>query len=159
MSDSFQRPEEYIEAFPDQYSRRPNGVSAYMKAAADPDSCILRAVLACQNQTELAKDGDDSTSKTFGPNRTVQTPGQQPINTSLLQAIQSQLLQNVDILLQSGADPNGIDIKSLETYQRFFLRFRPSIPEYVDIDGDVADGKTLVRCMKLSQTAAILQKR
>ncbi|RDL39250.1 uncharacterized protein BP5553_03590 [Venustampulla echinocandica] len=121
-----------------------------MRAAANPDPRVLRAVLARQEPTDPSEDGGNNTSNTFGPNSAVQTLGQQPINTPLLQAIRSQLVRNVDILLESGADPNGIDIKSLETYQSFFLRFRPSIPDYVDIDGDVADRKPLLRCMKLS---------
>jgi hypothetical protein len=50
------------------------------------------------------------------------------------------LPQNVDLLLKAGADPNGIDIEWLDTYQALFLHFRRSVPDYDDIDGDVADG-------------------
>lgn len=92
---------------------------------------------------------------TCGLNNTVEWPGQDFINTPLLQAVRSQLPQNVELLLNSGADSNGTDIGSLESYQSSFLRFRPRIPDYPDIDGDVADRKTFLACMGLSQTEAI----
>jgi len=57
--------------------------------------------------------------------------------------------QNVDILLEPRANTNGIDLTSLEEYQMMFLGFQPSIPNYIDIDVDVADRKILLRCMKL----------
>lgn len=43
-------------------------------------------------------------------------------------------------------------------YQALFLRFRPSIPDYVDIDGDVASRQQLLSCMKLPQTAPITRE-
>lgn len=129
-----------------------------MKAAADPDSKVLQAVLARRKQFETPEDRVIEAGElrdTCRPNSTVEWPGQDFINTPLLQAIRSQLLQNVELLLNSGANPDGIDMGSLESYQSLFLRFRPRIPDYVDIDGEVAVRKTLLACMGLSQTAAI----
>jgi hypothetical protein len=129
-----------------------------MKAAADPESKVLQAVLGRRKQFETPEDRVIEAGElrdTCRPNSTVEWPGQDLINTPLLQAIRSQLPQNVELLLNSGANPDGIDMCSLESYQSLFLRFRPRIPDYVDIDGDVADRKTLLACMGLSQTAAI----
>ncbi|CZR62980.1 uncharacterized protein PAC_12877 [Phialocephala subalpina] len=166
---SFQLPPEYIEAFPHRISREPRGISALMKAAANKDSRILRAVLACRSNSRPAPDRKttpaeyqswlrEQQSDTFGPNAAVETPGQDPINSPLLQAIRSQLPGNADLLLKAGADPDGIDMETQEMYQALFLRFRPSIPDYVDIDGDVASRQQLLGCMKLPQTAPITRE-
>jgi ankyrin repeat protein len=164
ISESFQLPEEYRHAFPSQNSRGPNGISASMKAAANPDSQILRAVLTCRKPSASTAGGDgkgyrskEELEDCYGPNSIVNWPGQDPVATPLLQAVRSQLLENVEILLEAGADPSGIDMDSLESYQALFLRFRPSIPPCVDIDGDVAHRRTLLDCMELPQTAPITE--
>ncbi len=125
--------------------------SASITAAANSDPAVLRAVLARHKlpTSSVREELEDD----FGPNSMVKWPGQDPIITPLLQAIRSQLLENVEILLQAGANPSGADMSLLEEYQALFLRFRPSIPPYVDIDGDITDRKTLLQCMELSQTA------
>lgn len=163
---NFQLPDEYARTFPTRSSRGPHGESASMKAAANPDPRVLCAVLALRrdpgNTTqEESKDiyvPSEELNDTFGSNSVIDWPGQigqDPINTPLLQATRSQLLQNINLLLEAGANPNGIDIQSLESAQALFLRFRPRLPDYVDIDGDVADRKTILDCINLSQNAAI----
>ncbi|PVH77523.1 hypothetical protein DL98DRAFT_534637 [Cadophora sp. DSE1049] len=112
-----------------------------MKAAADPDSSILRAVLSRRARINPVNFNEvpnrqyrpqEELQDTFGPNST--------------------------ILLEAGADPNGIDVASLESYQALFLRFRPTIPDFVDIDGDVADRNTLLTCMALDQMSPITEE-
>ncbi|KAE8453199.1 hypothetical protein EG329_011266 [Mollisiaceae sp. DMI_Dod_QoI] len=167
--ESFQLPPDYALAFPHRSSRERYSMSASMKAAGNNDSRVLRAVLARRLASRLTSDRDIDPAKytswlreqqtdTFGPNSTVETPGQDPINTPLLEAIRCQLVENVDLLLEAGADPNGIDMETEEIYQTLFLRFRPSIPSYIDIDGDVADRETLLSCMMLPQTAPMTEE-
>ncbi len=145
-------------------SQWPNPVSASIRAAANPDPAVLRAVLASQKSSTSSADRGSNGYRSreeleddYGPNSMVKWPGQDPIITPLLQAIRSQLLENVEILLQAGADPSGVDMSLFEEYQALFLRFRPSIPPYVDLDGDVTDRKTLVECMELCQTAPLTE--
>lgn len=153
MSNLFQLPDDYAILFPGQFSRAPKGISASMKAAADPDPRVLQAVLV--RHRESADNDVNNTSSTFGPNSTVDWPGQQRYNTPLLQAIRSQLPQNVKTLLEADANRNGMDFTAMKEYQALFLRFRPSIPSFVDIDGDVADRETILKCMELPQTSPI----
>lgn len=49
---------ENIPEFPDHYARGPRGNSASMKAAADPDSKVLQAVL--ENRKGLEREGMES---------------------------------------------------------------------------------------------------
>ncbi len=160
MDDSMQLLNDYQQAFPSQYFQGPNDISASMKAAADPDPQVLNSVLARKSRSDVLKDRKVCTEElaaSFSPNSTVR-PRQDLISTPLLQAIRCQLPQNVDTLLEHGAFPNGVDLESLEVYQSLFLRFRPSIPDHLDIDGDVADRKTLMGCMELPQTAPITEQ-
>lgn len=85
----------------------------------------------------------------------VRWPGQDPTTTPLPQAIQSRQLENVEVLLQAGANPSGVDMSLLGSYQALFLRFRPSIPTYVDIDSHVANRRTLAECMGPSQATLL----
>lgn len=151
----FQYPNENIPEFPNYLLQGSRGNSASMKAAANPDINILKAVLARRKPFNTPESEENVLYDNCGPNSKVGWPGQDFINTPLLQAIQSQLPQNVELLLKLGAYPNGVDLRSLENHQAFFLRFRPRIPDYPDIDGDVADRKTLLACMELPQTADI----
>ena len=44
------------------------------------------------------------------------------ITTPLMEAIRAQLPENIKILLEAGADPNGIPIEAMSRYAAFFLR-------------------------------------
>lgn len=50
-------------------------------------------------------------------------------NSLLLQAIRSQRPENVKILLQAGANPNGVPLKSTSANAASFLRFGPSFED------------------------------
>lgn len=62
------------------------------------------------------------------------------------------------MLLEAGADPNGIDEEIQVMYQALFLRFLPSIPDYVDIDGDILEKEQLFSSMKLPQNVPITEE-
>jgi hypothetical protein len=64
----------------------------------------------------------------YGPNNTVsENPASH--NSLLLQAIRSQRPENVKILLQAGANPNGIPLESTSANAASFLRFGPSFED------------------------------
>lgn len=164
MDGSPQLPDGCRHEFPHYSSRGLHETSASMKAAANPDSRILRAVLACRKPSVSAagrgskgyrsrEDLEDS----YGPNSIVGWPGQDPVTTPLLQAIRCQLLGNANVLLETGVDPLGIDMDSLESYQALFLGFQPEIPPDMDMQGDVDDRRNLLKCMELPQTASITE--
>jgi hypothetical protein len=83
------------------------------------------------------------------------TGGEVGITTPLMEAIRAQLPENIKILLEAGADPNGIPTEAMSRYATFFLRFRPSIPRFVDDGGDVASREVLLECMDLPQMSGL----
>ncbi|KAF4617025.1 hypothetical protein G7Y89_g15124 [Cudoniella acicularis] len=80
------------------------------------------------------------------------------INSPLLQAINSQLPENIATLCEKGALPNGIDIDTLEDFSSLFLRFRPSIPDYYDLDGDWTGREEFLSCMDRAQDVLLTEE-
>jgi hypothetical protein len=91
----------------------------------------------------------------FGPNASRIDDGQVGITSPLLEAIRAKLPDNVRILLQAGADRNGVALSDLEEYSALFLRFRPQIPEACNEYGDVADRETLLKHMEWPQMSSL----
>lgn len=114
-----------------QAKRYPGDEPEAVTAARSPDSEVLRAVLA-----HAVKDFDPTLSGN-------ETPGWQErcrceanaeafdsrsgwwLTTPLLEAIRSRLPENVGLLLQAGADPNGVAIEILSEYAARWLRHIP----------------------------------
>jgi len=105
---------------------------------------------------------DAKFAKTHGPNAAWMQQGENSnevvINSPLLQAIRSKLPANVTTLLKWGADPNGLSTEDLSFYQALFLRFRPEIPDDVDLHGDIATRDKFLSHMEIPQTAALTQE-
>lgn len=81
--------------------------------------------------------------------------GDMGITTPLLEAIRARQFENVNILLNKGANPNGPPLSVIEDYSAFFLRFRPVIPDSPDRYGDVANRKEFLDRMDLPQLSTL----
>ncbi|KAK2765141.1 hypothetical protein FQN54_008840 [Arachnomyces sp. PD_36] len=88
-----------------------------IRAARSPDPSVLRLVL------DHGKDKLDPHGKfLYGPDSQCDLYFQGHCNSPLTTAIRAGLNSNVKILLESGADPNGVQISTLESFSRFFVR-------------------------------------
>ncbi|KAE9374592.1 ankyrin [Stipitochalara longipes BDJ] len=154
-------------------------LSPSMRAALDPDTGVLKAVLsngstiyneriaaalATRRQTALSMLPHAPTfdfplsdiSAEFGPNSLRVVCGSRVgITTPLMEAIRAGLSENVSTLLEAGANPNGVPLHVMEHYAAFFLRFRPMNPSSTDEEGDVASREVLLKCMDLPQISSI----
>ena len=88
-----------------------------IRAAGNPDSRVLRAILK-QDKPE------DPDRFHFSCHSMHHSYDGRQFNSPLIQAVTSQLPKNVEILLQAGADPNGMIIEGLQSYALRFVRFR-----------------------------------
>jgi ankyrin repeat protein len=169
---------------PDQYTNPQFVGSQYalspsMKAALDPDSDVLKAVLSNGNKIYSERVNKElgirretalsmiphapvfdfpvsDMSSEFGPNSLRVLCGSKVgITTPLMEAIRGGLPDNVSTLLEAGANPNGIPLQVMEEYAAFFLRFRPMIPSFTDEEGDVASREELLNCMDVPQISSI----
>lgn len=77
------------------------------------------------------------------------------ITTPLMEAIRAQLSANIRILLQAGANPNGVPYDLLDDYAALFLRFRPSIKHLFDGSLDVASRYVFLTHMNLPQISSL----
>ncbi|CZR59343.1 uncharacterized protein PAC_09235 [Phialocephala subalpina] len=162
--DDFVLPEEYT---------RPNskeGLSPLMLAASDPDSRILKAILAKGNLYYLAETPAERNRRLrfhiptsfpvatpqFWPNSfTANGEGEVGITTPLMEAIRAQRPENVRILIDAKANPNGPPHHLMEKYSAFFFRFRPIIPPTSDQYGDVTSREGLLNRMDLPQLSSL----
>jgi ankyrin repeat protein len=153
-------------------------LSPSMRAALDPDPGVLKAVLsdgynvynerinkalASRRDTALSMlprapvfdfPVSDMSSE-FGPNSLrVMCGSKVGITTPLMEAIREGLPDNVSMLLEVGANPNGVPLQVMEDYAAFFLRFRPMIPLFTDEEGDLASRGELLKCMDLPQISS-----
>jgi ankyrin repeat protein len=157
-----------------QYSLSPS-----MMAASNPDSGVLKAVLSYGNIIYNERINEDlalrkhtalsalrqapvfdfslcDISSEFGPNSLRVLCGSQVgITTPLMEGIRNGLIDNVGLLLEAGANANGIPLSVMEDYAAFFLRFRPMIPSLTDEDGDVSSRDMLLKCMDLPQVSSL----
>ncbi|KAF4625487.1 hypothetical protein G7Y89_g12679 [Cudoniella acicularis] len=165
--DDVKIPHEYLVQPADE-----NSLSPTMRAARDPDSRILKAVL--RNGLELLKQLWLSSPinrdrgweelhtvmlkcrSEFGANA-LRSQGRSVIGitTPLMEAIRAQLFDNVKILLEAGANPNGVPWHMIDKYAALFLRFRPSIKPLFYGGDDVARRTTLLKCMDLPQISSL----
>jgi hypothetical protein len=156
-----------------------DSLSPSMKAAAQDDPRCLKAVLSDGNNiyneginADLTKRREaafgsfprsvvrdfpvSDMSSEFGPNSLrVTCSGKIGITTPLMEAIRARVPDNVRILLEIGANPDGVPLHVMEDYAAFFLRFRPMIPSFTDVEGDVASREVLLECMDLPQVSSI----
>lgn len=160
-------------------------LSPSMKAASNPDSRVLKAVLSKgkdlhdkQVVEEFKRRKEEGISlfpsyehsvgyfdfpfadmsPDFGPNIVRYNAQAVGITSPLMEAIRAQLPGNVKILLDAGADPNGVPLGVMEEYSAFFLRFRPEIPPHADEKGDVASRDILLQCMDLAQISPLTRE-
>ncbi|KAH7393501.1 hypothetical protein BKA64DRAFT_89405 [Cadophora sp. MPI-SDFR-AT-0126] len=155
-----------------------------MKAAREPDSRILKAVIelskdetlperprfpGCFNRAYYGPQNSpppglstDLTrvkylgSSNFGPHSIRYCPEGIGITTPLMEAIRARLPDNVEILLEADADPNGIPLWASEIYSALFLRFRPPVPS--DGQKDVATRDALLNLMDLPQLSTVTRE-
>jgi ankyrin repeat protein len=151
-------PEEYTRTVT-EYSLAPS-----MKAAANPDFNILKAVLSrgyelserrrCDEENPDPKILDFSSEFSYNA---VRSNGRSivGITTPLMEAIRAQLPANVKILLDAGANPNGVPYGIMDDYAALFLRFRPSIKDLFNGSTDVASRYVLLRNMNLPQISSL----
>ena len=92
-----------------------------IRAARNPDSRILTAMLARYN-----KMGENTRGRwKWSPNAYVPGFTYCYLQSPLTEAIQAQLPDNVRILLDRGADPNGYPLDEMQKYACLSWRFRP----------------------------------
>ncbi|KAF8849093.1 ankyrin [Acephala macrosclerotiorum] len=157
---------------PDKYTRPSGkeGLSPLMLAASDPDSRILRAILSKGNPFYVLETPAERNHRLrfhiptsfpvatpqFWPNSfTENGEGDVGITTPLMEAIRAQSSENVRILLDAKANPNGPPLHLMEKYSAFFFRFRPIIPPTSDQYGDVASRQALLDRMDLPQLSTL----
>lgn len=80
------------------------------------------------------------------------------ISTPLMEAIRAQIPENVEVLLNFGANPNAVPVELLEHYAGLFMRFRPALPPLDDGAWDVASREELLDCMGLPQLAPLTRE-
>ncbi|KAG4420511.1 hypothetical protein IFR04_006331 [Cadophora malorum] len=174
----FQLPNEYLEVC-DVTDLGPS-----MKAARDPDVRILKAVLELSKDETLDErlssavysnqayfGANDSPppggsnhrrsvahqgSADFGPHSVRYCLEGVGITSPLMEAIRARLPENVEMLLEAGADPNGVPLWASEMYAALFLRFRPHLPSYGR--RDVATRATLLNLMDLPQLSMLTRE-
>ncbi len=146
-------------------SRGLNQFSALIRAAANPDPTVLRAVLASRKSPTSSADRGSNGYKSreeleddYGPNSMLNGWARIQPPLRYFRLYDLNCLEILEILLQAGANPSG-GRHELAGEIPGFCPFvsGPSIPPYVDIDGDVPDKKSLVECMELSQTAPLTE--
>ena len=174
----FQLPGEYLE----DYDVTDLGPS--MKAAREPDSRILKAVLELSKDETLDKrlsspvhsnrayfGANDSSpsrgsshsrsiahqgSADCGPHSVRYCPEGVGITSPLMEAIRARSPTNVELLLEADADPNGVPLWASEMYAALFLRFRPHLPSYGR--RDVVTRATYLNLMDLPQISRLTRE-
>ncbi|KAK0099714.1 hypothetical protein ONS95_013393 [Cadophora gregata] len=154
-----------------------------MRAARQPDDRILRAVLELSNDETLDERlrspalsnrayyrANDSAPRSsapptrsgglcsvdLGPHSIRYCPEGVGITSPLMEAIRARLPDNVEMLLNAGADPNGVPLWASEMYAALFLRFRPAVPSSGRRDG--ATRATLLHLMDLPQVSTLTRE-
>ncbi|KAI4133388.1 MAG: hypothetical protein LQ347_002191, partial [Umbilicaria vellea] len=104
--------------------------SPVMRAASNPNPAILCALLKHGKALDLLPQNAQRARKPSEDLGLSPSPWQDMDSSSLhfdsplLAAIRADLAENVAILLQYGADPNGLDLQMFSIYSAQFLRFR-----------------------------------
>ncbi|PVH81607.1 hypothetical protein DL98DRAFT_514499 [Cadophora sp. DSE1049] len=155
-----------------------------MKAAREPDSRLLNGVLELSKDKNLAGRLGSLTAWSnrayygprysppgilsrriqagcpgyadFGPHSIRYCPEGVGITTPLMEAIRARLADNVDVLLEAGADPNGVPLWASEMYSALLLRFRPPVPS--GGRKDVATRDSLLNLMDLPQLSTLTRE-
>lgn len=83
---------------------------ALVRAAKNPDSSILKSLLSLS-----------FTDRSFAPSAVPWWEGNSPLRG----AVRAGALENVRLLLDHGADPNGVTLSALSSYSAQFIGFRP----------------------------------
>jgi ankyrin repeat protein len=147
-------PDEYLEPA-HEHSLAPS-----MKAASNPDPHILRAVLyngysrfnQARNFSPYHADYCLDYPSEFGCDA-LRSNGRNEIGvtTPLMEALRARLPTNVKILLDAGANPDGVPLHILENHAALFLRFRPGIRSLENGSKDFATRSEFLGLMDLPQ--------
>jgi len=108
---------EYVFTFYDIPTFEHDSEYPVIRAARNPDSRVLRAILKLDKP-------DEPNRFRFSCHTLHHTYEGRQFNSPLIQAVVSKLPRNVEILLQAGADANGMAIEGLQSYALRFARFR-----------------------------------
>lgn len=139
-------------------------LSPSMNAASNPDFNILKAVLShgCELSQRLRSEekSPDPMILDFSSEFScdaVRFHGRSVIGitTPLMEAIRAQLPANVKILLDAGANPNGVPWDIMDDYAALFLRFRPSIKPLFNGSRDLASRYVFLLNMNLPQLSSL----
>ncbi|KAK6194098.1 hypothetical protein LQW54_011783 [Pestalotiopsis sp. IQ-011] len=105
-----------------------------IRASLNPDPVVLVALINHwrQKQTRQLKRSEARLVNRLGPNGWQMAPTDGSYNCPLQAAIKAGLKQNVDILLQAGANPSGYPNHVFSEYAARFIRFR--LPEWYSYD-------------------------
>jgi ankyrin repeat protein len=160
-------PEEYTRAA--TATATETSLSPSMKAASNPDFKILKTVL--RHGYELSRQRwcrERDINRNYYPTSDVldrvefshsvlRSKGRSVlgITTPLMEAIRAQLPANIRILLQAGANPNGVPYDLLDDYAALFLRFRPCIRRLFDGSPDLASRYVFLTHMNLPQISSL----
>lgn len=101
-----------------------------IRASLNPDPVVLVALINHwrQKQARQLKRSEARLVNGLGPNGWQMAPMEGSYNCPLQAAIKAGLQQNVDILLQAGANPSGYPNHVFSEYAARFIRFR--LPEW-----------------------------
>ena len=135
-----------------------------IRAARNPDPAILRTILQ-HGDPYYTKARDDSswylaTENEYGPNA-MNPPDLPGYTSALLQAIISQYPENVNVLLNAGANSNGIPHILLSQNAAGFLRCGPHFAEhqsYMMEDLSIFNRTYLMRYIAVPQLASLTQQ-
>ncbi|PPQ88790.1 hypothetical protein CVT25_010477 [Psilocybe cyanescens] len=105
-----------------------------VRAARNPNSAVISAILAhgtylsSQIPAGMIPARRNSMLRGFSANTYVSGAIHGYYTSPLLEAVRASLPENVEVLLQAGADPNGIPLEYLDEYSVRFIRGRD--PKY-----------------------------
>lgn len=155
-----------------------NSLSPSMRAASNPDSRILKAILSkgfqlyqeisCSRRSLIRANYygkfDNHPSLLNHPSEyscdAIRSKGRSLIGviSPLMEAIRAKIPANVKILLDAGANPNGLPYAITDDYAALFLRFRPSIQSLKYGKSDQATRSTYLELMDLPQLSSLTRE-
>lgn len=172
---NYRPPDEYLHPVGE------NSLSPSMRAASNPDQRILKAVLSegfelyhhlsCSRRSLVRAnyygkfENIDHSPEILNYRseyscHALRSRGRSltGVTSPIMEAIRAKLPNNVKILLDAGANPNGLPYFIFNDYAALFLRFRPSIQPLKLGESDPASRSTYLELMDLPQISSLTRE-